>query len=88
MKNVKDDTRWEGYTLEELYIRRAEIYARKEIEKYRLSIVTDRLKGSTPLLGGVSSFFGGGNKWIKLLEYGLIAYKLTRKFLPMFKRKK
>lgn len=88
MKNVHEPGRWEGYTLEELYIRRAEIYARKEIEKYRLNLALNHIKDSTPMIGGVSSFFGKSGSWLKYLEYGLIAYKLARRFIPFFKHKR
>lgn len=87
------DTSWRGYTLEELRYKRAETMARTEIEKYRLSLATERVKESTPLLGGSG---GGGmlgllsrsGSWISYLEYGLMAYRLFKRITPLFRKKR
>ncbi|MDE6276943.1 MAG: hypothetical protein K2M06_02435 [Muribaculaceae bacterium] len=80
---------WKGYTLEELYLRRAEIYARKEIEKYRLTLATEGMRRSTPLLGGGGSgLMSKASGWMSYLEYGLVAYRVVRRVLPFFRRRK
>lgn len=79
---------WRGYTMEELYIRRAEIYARKEIEKYRLSLSSENMRRSTPFLGGSSGLMGKASNLFSYLEYGLIAYRVAKRFLPFMKKKK
>lgn len=89
MKQLNDAAGWKGYTLEELYMRRAEIFARKEIEKYRLSLSLDNMRRTTPLLGGRSGESGGKtSNWFSYLEYALVAYRVVRRVMPFFRRKK
>lgn len=88
MKQLNELPQWKGYSMEELNIRRAEILARKEIEKYRLSASLDGLRKSSPLLGGAPGFMGKASGWFSYIEYGLIAYRVARRFLPFLRRRK
>ena len=88
VKTGNESDSWKGYTLEELYMRRATIYARREIEKYRLSLATENMRKSTPALGGASGLMSKAGGWISYLEYGFVAYKMMRRLMPFFRGKK
>ena len=87
MKQINEPEQWKGYSFEELYVRRAEIFARKEIEKYRLGLCLDNMKQSTPLLG-IASNSGRRSSWFTYLEYALVAFRVARRVMPLFRKKK
>lgn len=81
------DRQWKGYTMEDLMLRRAEIYARREIEKYRLQIATSALRENTPMLNGAHGFMSKASSWFTYLEYALVAFRMAKRITPLFRRK-
>ncbi len=88
VKTGNEADSWKGYTLEELYMRRATIYARREIEKYRLTLATDNMRKSTPVLDGGTALMSKAGGWMSYIEYGLVAYRIVRKLMPFFRGRK
>lgn len=92
------ETDWGGYSIEELRFRRAENLARKEIEKYRLSIALDHLRRTAPFLGGGDAddrdsdqpvgLIGRVSTFVSYAEYAFLAIRMFRRVSSIFKRNK
>lgn len=82
-----DPNAWKGYTLDELRYRRALVEARTEIEKYRLSAMAGQLKERSGFFGS-NSLFSRVAGAISYAEYAILAYRMARKVIPLFRRKK
>ncbi len=75
---------WKGYTLREIQMRRTLVQARIEIQKYKLSMATqgvrDKFSGNgSGVMGRIMSAF-------TYAEYAVMAFKVIRKAVGVFKR--
>lgn len=78
---------WQGLTLDELQYARMITLARLEIEKSKIIDASEAARASLPFVGSESSM-SSVFKSVSKLEYLVIAFKLFRKFAPLFKKKK
>lgn len=85
---------WRGYTLDEIRYRRVLVGARMEIEKYKLSTYYRDFKERNPFFGGSGESGRSRGIFSRIMgaftytEYAIMAFKLFRRVIPLFRRKK
>lgn len=78
---------WRGLTLREMQMQRTLVQARIEIQKYKMSAYADGMRQRVDALGGtgiMSRILGA----FSYAEYAMFAFRLVRKAIPLFRRKK
>lgn len=86
MTNNSPDTRWKGYTLEEMTYLRATALIRIEVEKERISHEYSRLSSGNLLLS--KSLFSRIVGMMSYADFIVLGIKLWRRVAPLVSKKR
>ncbi len=86
MKN-NDDEQWDGYTLDELRLLRAQAYAKREVSKRVLNSVVDDMKRHPWRTMGSSLLGAETTSILTFAGFAFKGFNFVKKFLPKKSRK-